>query len=92
MSSPDTESGRGRTQQIGLFARISDWVKIALTLRFGQAASSNWFCCKDLGGPNRAGLVLVLRCQFSELVKRAEPGRELAFADHVGHFDSLKRC
>lgn len=50
------------------------------------------FCCKDLGRPNRAGLVLVLSCQFSELMKRAESVRELSFADHVGHFDTLKRC
>ena len=33
-----------------------------------------------------------LNCQFRELLKWTESGRELAFTDHVCDFDTIKRC
>jgi hypothetical protein len=47
--------------------------------------------CRKLGRCSEKGYDLLLLCgQIGELGKRAEPGRQLAFADHVRDFDPLE--
>lgn len=57
---------------------------------FSKFELGGWFCCKDLLGPNSAGLALELSRQLGELTNRADSERELAFADHLRHFDSFE--